>query len=150
MSDLLGGQVQSYFASRASASEHVKAGKLRAIAVTIDKRSEVLPEIPTVGEIVPGYEASLVRIGAPKSTPTEIVESSTRRSMPALADPKMQARLAELAASRCGSPAEFGKLLADETEKWAKVIKFADRQKIRMIRCATRNGRNPVTRTTPA
>ena len=125
--DLLGGQVQVMFATMSSSIEYVRGGKLRALAVTTATRSPVLPDIPTVAEFVPGYESSFwTGVGAPKSTPPEIVDKLNKEINAALADPKMKARFAELGATALsGSPADFGKLLADETEKWAKVVKFA-------------------------
>ena len=110
-----------------SSIEHIRAGKLRALAVTTATRSEALPDIPTVGEFVPGYEASTwYGLGAPKNTPAEIIDKLNKEINAGLADPKMRARLADLGATAlAGSPAEFGKLIAEETEKWAKVIKFA-------------------------
>jgi tripartite-type tricarboxylate transporter receptor subunit TctC len=125
--DLLGGQVQVMFASISSSIEYVRAGKLRALAVTTSTRSPVLPDIPTVAEFVPGYEASFwTGIGAPRDTPTEIVGKLNQETNAVLADSQMKARLAGLgAAALSGSPADFGKLIAEETEKWGKVIKFA-------------------------
>ena len=125
--DLLGGQVQVMFATMSSSIEYVRAGKLRALAVTTATRSPVLPDIPTVAEFVPGYESSFwTGVGVPKSTPAEIVDKLNKEIDAALADPKMKARLAELGGTPLpGSPADFGKFLADETEKWAKVVKFA-------------------------
>ncbi len=125
--DLLGGQVQVMFATMSSSIEYVRGGKLRALAVTTRTRSPVLPDIPTVAEFAPGYESSFwTGVGAPKNTPAEIVDKLNKEINAALADPKMKARLAELGATVLpGSPADFGKLLADETEKWAKVVKFA-------------------------
>src|SRR6516164_1382188 len=125
--DLLGGQVQVMFATMSSSIEYVRGGKLRALAVTTATRSPVLPDIPTVAEFVPGYESSFwTGVGAPKSTPPEIVDKLNKEINAALADPKMKARFAELGATALsGSPADFGKLLADETEKSAKVVKFA-------------------------
>ena len=107
--------------------EHIRAGKLRALAVTTATRSDALPDIPTVGEFVPGYEASnWYGLGAPKATPAEIVDKLNKEINAALADPKMKARLADLGGTPMpGSPADFGKLIAEETEKWGKVIKFA-------------------------
>ena len=127
LTDLLGGQVQVMFDNTASSIEHIRAGKLRALAVTTVTRSEVLPDTPTVGDFVPGYEASgFGGIGAPRNTPAEIVDKLNREINAALADPKMKARLAELGGTTlAGSSADFGKLIADETEKWGKVIKFA-------------------------
>ena len=128
LSDLLGGQVQVAFASMPSSIEFVRAGRLRALAVTTATRSEVLPDVPTVGEFVPGYEASAwYGIGAPKATPAEIVDKLNKEINAALADPKMKARLADLGGTPLlGSPADFGKLIAEETEKWGKVIRAAN------------------------
>jgi tripartite-type tricarboxylate transporter receptor subunit TctC len=125
--DLLGGQVQVNFSSMSSSIEYVRAGKLRALAVTTATRSPALPDIPTVAEFVPGYESSFwTGLGAPKNTPAEIVDKLNKEINAALANPKFKARLADLGgAPLVGSPAEFGKLIADETEKWAKVIKFS-------------------------
>ena len=126
LTDLLGGQVQVTFASMASSIEHIRAGKLRVLAVTTATRSEMLPDVPTVGEFVPGYEASTWSgIGAPKATPAEIVEKLNTEINAGLAEPKMKARLADLGGDVLAlSPADFGKLIADETEKWRKVVKF--------------------------
>ena len=125
--DLLGGQVQVMFATMSSSIEYVRAGKLRALAVTTATRSPVLPDIPTVAEFVPGYESSFwTGVGAPRNTPADIVEKLNKEINVALADPKMRARLADLGGTPLpGSPAQFGKLIVDETEKWGKVIKFA-------------------------
>ena len=108
--------------------EYIRAGKLRALAVTTATRSEALPDIPTVGEFVPGYEASAwFGVGAPKNTPAEIVDKLNKEINAGLADPKIKARLADLGGTvLAGSPADFGKLIADETEKWAKVIRAAN------------------------
>ena len=127
MTDLIAGQVQVSFIGLSVAIEHIKSGKLRALAVTATTRSDVLPDIPTVVEFVPGYEASAwFGIGAPRNTPTDIIEKLNKEINAALADPKIKARLAELGATALpGSPADFGKLIGNETEKWAKVIKFA-------------------------
>ena len=107
--------------------EYIRTGKLRALAVTTATRLDALPDIPTVGEFVPGYEASgWFGIGAPKSTPAEIVDKLNKEINAGLADPKIKARLADLGATvLAGSPADFGKLIAEETEKWGKVMKFA-------------------------
>ena len=115
------------FAATSSSIEHVRAGNLRALAVTTATRSEALPDIPTVGDFVPGYEASgWFGLGAPKNTPAEIVDKLNKEINAGLADPKIKARLADLGGTvLAGSPADFGKLIADETEKWAKVVKFA-------------------------
>ena len=113
-----------------SSIEYIRAGKLRALAVTTATRSEALPDIPTVGEFVPGYEASAwFGVGAPKDTPAEIVDKLNKEINAGLADPKMKARLADLGGTvLAGSPADFGKLIADETEKWAKVIQARQHQ----------------------
>ena len=128
LTDLLGGQVQVVFSLIPASIEYIRAGKLRALAVTTATRSEALPDIPTVGEFVPGYEASAwYGVGAPRNTPAEIVEKLNTEINAGLADPKMKARLADLGVMLlAGSPADFGKLIADETEKWAKVIKTAN------------------------
>jgi tripartite-type tricarboxylate transporter receptor subunit TctC len=127
LTDLLGGQVQVMFASVLASTEYIRAGKLRALAVTSTTRSEALPDTPTVGEFVPGYEASgWFGIGAPRNTPAEIVDRLNKEINAGLADPKLRARLHDLGGMvLAGSPADFGKLIAEETEKWAKVIKFA-------------------------
>jgi tripartite-type tricarboxylate transporter receptor subunit TctC len=127
LTDLIGGQVQVTFIALVISIEHVKAGKLRALAVTTAMRSEALPDIPTVADFLPGYEASgFLGIGAPKSTPVEIVDKLNREINAGLADPTIRARLAEFGGTALpGLPADFGKLIADETEKWAKVVKFA-------------------------
>src|SRR5262249_50739138 len=115
-------------ASMASSIEYIRANKLRALAVTTATRSEMLPDVPTVGEFVPGYEASTWSgVGAPKATPAEIVDKLNKEVNTALADPKMKARLADLGGTMLAlSPADFGKLIADETEKWAKVVRDAN------------------------
>jgi tripartite-type tricarboxylate transporter receptor subunit TctC len=127
MSDLIAGQVQAMF-SNLPAVEYIRAGKLRALAVTTATRSDELAEVPTVGEFVPGYEASAwYGIGAPKGTPAEIVETLNKETNAALADPMIKARLAEFGGrALVGSPADFGRLIVEETEKWAKVVKFAN------------------------
>jgi tripartite-type tricarboxylate transporter receptor subunit TctC len=127
LNDLLGGQVQVAFAFMPSSIEFIRAGKLRALAVTTATRSEVLPDVPTVGEFVPGYEASAwYGLGAPKATPAEIVDKLNKEINAALADPKMKARLADLGGTALlGLPVDFGKLIAEETEKWGKVVKFS-------------------------
>jgi tripartite-type tricarboxylate transporter receptor subunit TctC len=127
ITDLISGQVQVMFGNTVSSIEHIRAGRLRALAVTTATRSDVLPDLPTVGEFVQGYEASAWwGFGAPKNTPAEIVEKLNKGINAGLADPKMKARLADLGGTVLpGSPAEFGKLIADDTEKWGKVTKFA-------------------------
>ena len=126
MTDLLSGQVQLYFGTTASSLEYVRTGKLRALAVTIERRLDALPDIPTVGDFVPGYEASnWYGIGAPRNTPVEVIEKLNKETNAGLADPKLKARLDDLGGiALTGSPADFGKLIADETEKWGKVVKF--------------------------
>jgi tripartite-type tricarboxylate transporter receptor subunit TctC len=127
LTDLLAGQVQVYFSPLPAAIEYIRAGKLRALAVTTAARSEALPDIATVAEFVPDYDASVwAGIGAPKATPGEIVDKLNKEINAGLADPKIKARLADLGGTVLpGSPADFGKLIADETEKWAKVVKFS-------------------------
>jgi tripartite-type tricarboxylate transporter receptor subunit TctC len=127
LSDLLGGQVQVLFGSTSLTIEQIRAGKLRALAVTTARPWEGLPDIPTVGDFVPGYEASTVfGFGVPKKTPAAIIDKLNKEINVSLVDPKLKARLADLGGiPLVGSPAEFGKLIADDTEKWAKVIKFA-------------------------
>jgi tripartite-type tricarboxylate transporter receptor subunit TctC len=127
LTDLLGGQVQVAFIGSVASIEYIRTDKLRPLAVTTATRSEALPDIPTVGDFVPGYEASSwFGIGAPRGTPAEIVDKLNKEINAALTDPKMKARLADLGGMVfAGSPADFGKLIADETEKWAKVIKFS-------------------------
>jgi tripartite-type tricarboxylate transporter receptor subunit TctC len=126
--DLLGGQVQVVFGPIAQFVEHVHAGKLRVIAVLTATRQAILPDIPTVAEFVPGYEASVqYGIGAPRNTPSEIVDKLNKEINAALADPKMKTRLAELGAVPIPmSPADFGKFIADEIEKWGKVVRAAN------------------------
>ena len=128
LTDLLGGQVQVYFASTVASIEYIRAGRLRALAVTTAMRSDALPGIPTMGEFVPGYEASTwFGVGAPKATPADIVDKLNKEVNAALDDPKMKARLADLGGTvLLGSPADFGKHIAEETEKWAKVIRAAN------------------------
>ena len=122
---LLGGQVQVFFASLPGSIEFIRAGKLRALGVTAAVRSNALPDIPTVGEFVHGYEASLwYGIAAPKKTPANVIDALNREINAGLADPQMQARFADLGSTpNPGSPADFGKLIADETEKWGKIIR---------------------------
>jgi tripartite-type tricarboxylate transporter receptor subunit TctC len=128
LTDLLGVQVQVYFSPLPESIEYIRAGKLRALAVTTAARSEILPDVPTVGEFVSGYEASGWNgIGMPKSTPVEIINRLNKEINAGLADPKVKARFADLGGTVLpGSPADFAKLIADETDKWAKVIKFAN------------------------
>jgi tripartite-type tricarboxylate transporter receptor subunit TctC len=125
ITDLLSGQVQVLFISPLVSIEHIKTGRLRALAVTTAMRSDALPGIPTMGEFVPGYEASTwYGVGAPKATPAEIVDKLNKEINAGLADPKMQARLADFGGTPLVvSPADFGRLIAEETEKWGKVIR---------------------------
>jgi tripartite-type tricarboxylate transporter receptor subunit TctC len=127
LTDMIGGQVQIMFDNLPSSIEHVRSGRLRALAVTTATRSEVLPDFPTVGDFVPGYESSAwYGVGVPRSTPAEIIEVLNREINAGLTDAKLRARFAELGAATIpGSPRDFGKLVADETEKWGKVVKFA-------------------------
>jgi len=127
LTDLIAGQVQVMFDNLPTCAEHVKSGKLRGLAVTSTTRSEVLPDLPTVADFLPGYEASAwYGIGAPKGTPAEIVDRLNKTVNEILADPKVKAKFSEYGAILLpGSAADFGKLLADETEKWGKVVKFA-------------------------
>jgi len=127
LSDLLGGQVQALFGTTSLTVEQVMAGKLRPLAVTSATRWEGLPDIPTVGDFVPGYEASSVfGLGAPKNTPVEIVDKLNRAINAALDDPKLKTRLVDLGGTLlAGSPGDFAKLIASDTEKWAKVIRAA-------------------------
>jgi tripartite-type tricarboxylate transporter receptor subunit TctC len=125
--DLMTGKVHVMFDNLPGAIEFVRSGQLRALGVTTAKRSDALPDVPAIGEIVPGYEASVwYGIAAPKDTPREAIDTLNKAMAAALADPKMKARLAELGGIAIPmSPEEFGKLVADETEKWAEVVKFA-------------------------
>jgi tripartite-type tricarboxylate transporter receptor subunit TctC len=124
--DLLAGQVQLMFDNIPTSIEHIKAGRLTALAVTTAARSPMLPELPTVGDFLPGFEASaFFGIGAPRNTPAEIVNTLNKEINAGLTDPKMSARLTELGTVIPGSPADFGKLIAEETEKWGKVVKFS-------------------------
>jgi tripartite-type tricarboxylate transporter receptor subunit TctC len=127
ITDLLGGQIQVIFDTTPNSMAHIKAGRLRALAVTAATRSEALPDIPTVRESVPDYEVnSWWGIGVPKGTPIEIVDKLNTAINAGLADPEIRARLAELGGVPiAGSPSDFGKLIADETKKWAKVVKFS-------------------------
>ncbi|WP_245430978.1 Bug family tripartite tricarboxylate transporter substrate binding protein [Rhodoplanes roseus] len=127
LTDLIGGTVDVIFDNLPSSIEHIRGGKLRAIAVTTEKPSDQLPGVPTVGETVPGYEASAwFGIGAPKGTPPAVIAKLNRAVNQALADPKLKARLAELGgAPMVGTPEDFGKVMKDETEKWEKVVRFS-------------------------
>jgi tripartite-type tricarboxylate transporter receptor subunit TctC len=128
LTDLLGGQVQVMFASTVSSIGYIRAGRLRALAVTTATRREALPDVPTMAEFLPGYEATgWVGIGAPKNTPVEIVDKLNKEINAGLADPKLKARLADVGGDVLAlSPADFGRLIADETEKWGKVIGAAN------------------------
>jgi tripartite-type tricarboxylate transporter receptor subunit TctC len=127
LTDLLGGRVNVMFDAVPSSIEHIRAGKLRALAVTTATPSDVLPGIPTIADFLPGYESSIwFGVGVPKNTPTEIVDMLNREINEILADPRTKSRFANLGATvLTGSPADFGKLIAEETEKWAEVVKFA-------------------------
>ena len=127
LTDLMAGRAQVMFDSIPSSIEYIKAGKLRALAVTTATRLDALPEVPTVGDTVPGYEVSgWFGLGAPAKTPADVIEKLNRETNDVLADPKAKARLAELGGMVLPlSPAAFGRLIADETEKWAKVVKFS-------------------------
>ena len=128
LTGLLSGQVQLMFDNIASSIEHIRAGRLTALAVTTATRSEMLPHLPTVGDFLPGFEASaFFGVGAPRNTPTEIIDKLNNEINAGLADPRIKTRLADLAGPVLpGSAADFGKLIAEETEKWGKVVKFAN------------------------
>jgi len=127
LTDMLGGHAQAMFGTMPASIEHVRAGKLRPLAVTSARRSELLPDLPTVGDFVPGYETSAWQgVGAPKATPVDIIDKLNREINAALADPKIKSRVADMGGTvLAGSPADFGKFIADETEKWGKVVKFS-------------------------
>jgi tripartite-type tricarboxylate transporter receptor subunit TctC len=128
LADLLGGQVQVLFATTPGTTDYIRTGQLRGLAVTTASRAEVLPDVPTVGDFVPGYEASgWYGLGAPTKTPGAAIDRLNKEINAALADPKMKARFADLGGEPlAGSPVDFGKLIADETAKWANVVKFAN------------------------
>ena len=125
--DLIGGQVQAMFDAMTSSIEHIKSGRLRVLGVTSATRSELLPDVPTVGDFVSGYEVSAwLGLGAPVNTPVEVVDLLNKEINLALADPRIRSRLIELGGSVLAtSPAEFAKLIADDTEKWRKVVTVA-------------------------
>jgi tripartite-type tricarboxylate transporter receptor subunit TctC len=127
LADLIGGRVQVSFDNMASSLEHIRSGRLRPLAVTTVTRSEALPDVPTVGDFVPRFEASgQFGVGAPRNTAFDVIEKLNKEINAAIADPKIKARLADLGGvPLSGSPADFGKLIADETEKWGNVVKFA-------------------------
>jgi tripartite-type tricarboxylate transporter receptor subunit TctC len=127
LTDLFGGQVQVMFNSTPPSVEHIRAGTLRALAVTTATRSDALPDVPTVAEFVPGYEASgWLGVGAPANTPPEIIDRLNREINAGLADPKLAGRITDLGSVVViGSPADFGRLIVVETEKWGKVVKFS-------------------------
>jgi tripartite-type tricarboxylate transporter receptor subunit TctC len=128
LTDLLGGQMQVYFPTTVASIEYIRAGRLRALAVTAATRSDALPDIPTVAEFVPGYEASnWFGFCAPNATPAEMIDTLNKEINAALADPNMKARIADLGGTvLTGSPTDFGKHIADETEKWGKVVRAAN------------------------
>ena len=128
LTDLIGGQVQVMFVGTPASIEYIRSGKLRPLGVTTATRSEVLPDVPTVGEFVPGYEASTwFGVGAPKNTPSQIIDKLNKEINAGHADPKLKAQLASLGGTVLpGSPADFAKLIADDTEKWARVIRAAN------------------------
>jgi tripartite-type tricarboxylate transporter receptor subunit TctC len=127
LTDLIGGQVQLYFSTLSGSIQYIRTNQLRALAVTTATRSDALPNTPTVADFVPGFEASFwAGVGAPRNTPAEIIDRLNNEINASLADPKMQAQLADLGSMPLvGSPADFGKLIVEETEKWGKVVKFA-------------------------
>jgi tripartite-type tricarboxylate transporter receptor subunit TctC len=126
--DLIGGQVQVAFGGMTASSEHIKTGKLRLLAVTTATRSEALPDIPTIANFVPGYEASnWFGIGAPRNTPVGVIERLNREINAGLADPRLKARLTDTGATAYpGLPADFGKFMSEEAEKWGEVIRAAN------------------------
>jgi tripartite-type tricarboxylate transporter receptor subunit TctC len=127
LTDMLGGQVQVMFDNMPASIEHIRAGKLRALAVTTSERSPALPDVPTLAETVAGYEASAwFGIGVPKGTPADVIDKLNKAMNAALADPAMKAKLADLGGMLMpGTPADFGKIIVAETEKWEKVVKFS-------------------------
>jgi len=127
LTDMLAGQVQVMFDNLPTSIEHIRAGKLRPLAITSTTRAELLPDLPTLADFVPGYESSAwYGVGAPKGTPAEIIDRLNKEINAILAEPKVKTRIAEMGATLVtGSPADFGKLVADETEKWGKVVRFS-------------------------
>ena len=127
LTDMLGGQVQVMFDNMPASIEHIRAGKLRALAVTTSERSPALPDVPTLAETVPGYEASAwFGIGVPKGTPADVIDKLNKAMNAALADPATKAKLADLGGMLMpGTPADFGKVVVAETEKWEKVVRFS-------------------------
>jgi tripartite-type tricarboxylate transporter receptor subunit TctC len=127
LTDMLAGQVQVMFDNLPTSIEHIRAGKLRPLAITSATRSELLPDVPTVGDFVPGYESSAwYGVGAPKGTPAEIIDRLNKEINAILADPRAKTRIADMGATLiAGSPPDFGKLIAEETEKWGKVVRFS-------------------------
>jgi tripartite-type tricarboxylate transporter receptor subunit TctC len=128
LTDLISGQVQATFDPLSTSIEHIRAGKLRALAVTSATRSELLPDVPTVGDFVPGYEGTAWQgLGAPRNTPAEIIDKLNKEINAGLADPRMKARIADLGGTVfVSSPADFGTFIAAYTEKWGKVIRAAN------------------------
>jgi tripartite-type tricarboxylate transporter receptor subunit TctC len=127
LTDLIGGQVQVMFDNVSSSIEHIRAGRLRALAVTTATRSEALPDLPTIGDVLPGYEASVVNgVGVPKATPAEVVARLNAEINAALGDTQIKARLAALGSNPLVlSSSDYAKLLIDDTEKWGRVVKFS-------------------------
>ena len=127
MTDLIGGRVQMVITTTVATTEHIRSGKVCALAVTSATRSAALPDVPTVGEFIPGYETSgIFGVAVPRNTPADVVDTLNKAINAALADPSVETRLADLGGEALpGSPADFGKLIADETEKWSKVVKFS-------------------------
>jgi tripartite-type tricarboxylate transporter receptor subunit TctC len=127
LTDMLAGQVQVMFDNLPTSIEHIRAGKLRPLAITSATRSELLPDVPTVADFVPGYESSAwYGVGAPRGTPAEIIDRLNKEINAILAEPRAKTRIADMGATLiAGSPADFGRLIADETEKWGKVVRFS-------------------------
>jgi tripartite-type tricarboxylate transporter receptor subunit TctC len=133
LTNMLGGHVQAMFGTMPASIEYVRAGKLRPLAVTSARRSELLPDLPTVGDFVDGYETNAwAGVGAPKNTPAEIIDRLNKEINAGFADPKIKARVADMGGTvLAGSPADFGKFIAHETEKWGKVVKFSGAKQFR-------------------